>query len=53
MRNLKWKQLALSLLSGAVLFQAPGCTDAALVITTATSVITASGVTYLVWRVID
>jgi len=53
MRKLKWKQLALSVLSGAVLFQAPGCTDAAVVITTASSVMTAAGVTYIVWRVID
>jgi len=53
MRKLHWKKLALAMLSGSVLLQVPACTDAALAITTLSSMITASGVTYLVWRVID
>ncbi len=48
-----WKKLALAMLSGAVMFQAPACAEAALAVTTLSSVVTAGGVMYLVWRVFD
>jgi hypothetical protein len=53
MRDGRWKRSALALLSGMVLFQVPGCTEAALGIMTLASVVTAGGVIYLVTRVID
>jgi hypothetical protein len=53
MRNGQWKRLALAVLSGAVLFQAPGCVETALGITTLASLATAGGVIYLVVKVLD
>lgn len=53
MRMAKWRRLAFAVLSGAMLFQTPGCAEAALGITTLASVVTAGGVMYLVVRVID
>lgn len=53
MRYGKWKRLALTMLGGAMLFQTPGCLDAAIYVTSLASVVTAGGVVYLVWRVVD
>jgi hypothetical protein len=53
MRKLEWKKLALALLSGTILFQAPGCVEMATVVTAISSALTAGGVLYLVRRVID
>jgi len=38
---------------GAVLLQAPGCTEAATVITSLASVVTASGVIYIITRIME
>lgn len=51
MRNHLTK-FAYAFLSGAVLFQAPGCAETALGITTLSSAITAGAVVYLVSRVV-
>lgn len=53
MRDGRWKRSALTLLSGMVLFQVPGCTEGALAAMTLASVVTAGGVMFLVFRVID
>ncbi len=53
MRNLNWKRVMLAVASGAVLLQAPGCTETALYVSTLASSITAGGVLYLVTRVMD
>jgi hypothetical protein len=53
MRNFEWKKLALALLSGTILFQTPGCTETAAVVTAVSSALTAGGLLYLVNRVID
>jgi hypothetical protein len=53
MRNGQWKRLALALLSGTILFQTPGCTEAALAITTIATSVTAGGVIYLIVKVLD
>ncbi len=45
--------IALALLSGTILFQTPGCTETAAVVTALSSALTAGGVLYLVRRVID
>jgi hypothetical protein len=52
-RNLRWKKLALSMLSGSMLFQVVGCAETAAVVTSLSSVFTAGGVLYLVWRVTE
>lgn len=52
MRNHQWKKYLFAALSGAILFQAPGC-DPALGLITISSMVTAGGVTYLVFRVLD
>jgi hypothetical protein len=51
MKNRYWKQLALSMLSGGMLFQVTGCTDAALGITTIATAITAGGVIYIIQKI--
>jgi hypothetical protein len=53
MRNGQWKRLLLAAFSGAILFQAPGCVETALGISTLASVVTAGGVIYLIRRVLD
>jgi len=55
MKKLAWwqKWLALGALGGAVLFQAPTCTEQASFITAFSSVVTAGGVLYLVNRVLN
>ncbi len=53
MRNGQWKKYLLPLLSGGLLCQVPGCAEAAAGITALATSITAGGVIYLVWRVID
>jgi hypothetical protein len=53
MRYGQWKRLVLTMLSGAVLFQAPGCEQAAIGLSTLASLVTAGGVIYLVTKVID
>jgi hypothetical protein len=53
MRKFEWKRLALAVMSGAVLFQVPGCTETAAVVTGIASSVTAGAVLYLVRRVID
>ena len=53
MRNHKWKQLAIALCSGAVLFQAPGCTETAVVMTTLFTGLTTGGVFYLISRIVN
>ena len=53
MRSARWKRLALAMLSGAVLLQAPGCAEAAIGLTALSSIVTAGGVIYLVVRVLD
>lgn len=48
-----WKKvLAIGLLGGSILFQAPTCTDQAAAITAISSAISAAGVLYLVQQVI-
>ncbi|GEM_PF-3409058 len=47
------KLLAMSVVGGAVLFQAPTCTDQAQIITAASSLVTAAGVVYIVDRVVN
>lgn len=47
------KKFSFAMLSGLVLFQVPACADAALAVTTLSSAVTAGGVVYLVYRVID
>ncbi len=49
MRN--YRRLALCVLSGSVLFQLPGCTEAALGITALASTATAGGVFYLLSKI--
>jgi hypothetical protein len=51
MRIRDWKRLALSMLSGGVLLQTTGCTDAALGITTIASAITAGGVIFILQKI--
>ncbi len=51
MRNLK--RLALAVLSGTILLQAPGCAETAAVITAAASSVSAGGILYLLRKVID
>ena len=53
MRKRDWKRLALSMLSGGMLFQVTGCTDAALGITTIASAITAGGVIFIIRKIMD
>lgn len=53
MRKMDLRKLTLAILSGAMLFQVPGCAEAAIYVTSLASVVTAGGVIYLVWRVID
>ena len=53
MRNVQWKKVVLTVLSGSILFQLPGCTEAAIYIGSVASAVTAGGVLYLVRRVID
>ncbi len=51
MRNARYKRLALAVLSGSILLQAPGCVEAALGITSVASALTAGGVLYLVGKI--
>jgi hypothetical protein len=49
-----WKKvLAIGLLGGSVLFQAPTCTDQAAAITAISSAVSAAGVLYLVEQVVN
>jgi hypothetical protein len=52
-RNVWKKLLAVGLIGGSFLFQAPTCTERAAVITAFSSVITAGGLLYIVDRVIN
>jgi hypothetical protein len=53
MRKNNWKRWMVAMFSGAVLFQAPGCAEAALGLNTLANVVTAGGVIYLVVQVLD
>lgn len=53
MRKINWKQLALAVCSGTILFQVPGCTETALYITSLASAVTAGTVVFLARKVID
>ena len=53
MRNGRLKRLALAVLSGAVLFQTPGCVETALGLSTLGTLVTAGGVLYLIRKVLD
>jgi hypothetical protein len=54
MKNNVWKKLlAVGLIGGSFLFQAPTCVDRAQIVTAVSSVVTAGGVLYLVDRVIN
>lgn len=53
MSSFRKKAWMLALLGGATLLQAPACTDVAIWLASASSVVTAGGVLYLVRRVID
>ena len=49
-----WKRLlAIGVLGGSLLFQAPTCADQAAIITAASSAVTAGGVLYIVNRIIS
>ncbi len=47
------KLLAMSVVGGAVLFQAPTCADQAQIVTAASSLVTAAGVVYIVDRIVN
>jgi len=47
----KW--MAFLTAGGAVLLQIPACTETAIAIGSAASVVTAAGVGYIVWRVLE
>ncbi len=51
MRNGRYRRLALALLSGSILLQAPGCTETALGITSVATSITAGGLLYLIQKI--
>jgi hypothetical protein len=53
MRNGRIKRLALAMFSGAILFQAPGCVETAVGLTTLGSLVTAGGVIYLIQKILD
>lgn len=54
MKKSVWKKLlAVGLLGGLFLFQAPTCADRAATITAVSSLVTAGGVLYLVGRVLN
>ena len=54
MKRSVWKKLlAVGVLGGSFLFQAPTCTDQAALVTAVSSAITAGGVLYLVDRVVN
>ncbi len=48
-----WNKLAAVLACGAMLLQVPACTDAATVITSIATSITAGGVIYIITRIMD
>jgi len=52
MRKTGWKKWAIAVASGSMLLQAPGCVEAAAVVTSFSSLVTAGGVWYLISRVI-
>ncbi len=51
MNNRRLKRLALAMLSGTILLQAPGCVETALGVTSVASALTAGGVLYLVQKI--
>jgi hypothetical protein len=54
MKKKAWKRLlAVGLIGGSFLFQAPTCTERAVFTTAVSSVITAGGVIYIVDRIIN
>jgi hypothetical protein len=53
MRNGRLKKLALAVFSGAILFQAPGCVETAVGLSTVASLVTAGGVIYLIRKVLE
>ena len=53
MKRLWKKLLAMGVVGGALLFQAPTCADQAAAWTAVTSTVTAGGVLYLVNRVVN
>jgi hypothetical protein len=52
MRNSHWKKLQWIMLGSAVLLQLPGCIDTNLSIISLSSVVTAGGVIYLIFKVL-
>lgn len=53
MRKYFWKHLTLAVATGGMLMQAPGCAEAATIVTGFASTVTAGGVLYLVFRVLE
>lgn len=51
MRTRQWKRWALAALSGTILFQIPGCTDAAIGLTAIATSVTAGGVIWLIRKI--
>ncbi len=52
-RMKRLKYLTWTALGGSFLMQTPGCVDTAVFVTTASQVVTAGGVLYLVSRVLE
>jgi hypothetical protein len=48
----KWKRTLLLLTSGAMLLQAPGCAETAVVVTSIATTVSAAGVVYIVARIL-
>lgn len=48
-----WRRWFVTVLSGGMLFQAPGCVEAASVVTAVSATIGAGGILYLVSRVLN
>jgi hypothetical protein len=53
MRKIAWKQLALSLLSGSILLQTASCVEFSTGLTAIATSVTAGGVIYLVYRIVQ
>lgn len=53
MRTNNWKRLVLTLSTAAILLQAPACTDIATILTGVSSAVTASGVLFIITRILE
>lgn len=53
MNRMAWKKWLLATFSGSVLLQTTGCAESAIVVTALASVVSATGVVYLVRKVIE